>query len=113
MLLRLDPTDNRPIYLQIYGSILGAIDSGRMGPGERLPVARRLAASLGVNMHTVLKAYQMLREDGRIEIRRGRGATVIGGVDSGWEQVISHAIRLAKAVEVPKDEFVRRIEQEW
>ncbi|MEU2050598.1 GntR family transcriptional regulator, partial [Streptomyces albidoflavus] len=49
---------------------------GGFAPGDRLPAARTLADSLGVNVHTVLRGYQQLRDEGLIELRRGRGAVV-------------------------------------
>ena len=44
--------------------------------GDRLPAAREVAQSLGINLHTVLRAYQQLREEGLVDLRRGRGAVV-------------------------------------
>lgn len=76
MLIRVDPAATAPIFAQIAQSIRAALVAGEAGPGERLPAARDLAESLGVNLHTVLKAYQLLRDEGVVEMRRGRGAVV-------------------------------------
>ena len=71
MLIRIDPGSDQPIYLQIAKSIETQIEGGALRAGERLPSARSLSASLGINMHTVLKAYlndteraRVLRSDG-------------------------------------------------
>jgi len=76
MLVRVDPGAREPLAEQIAGQIRGAVAAGTLTPGDRLAPARELADGLGVNMHTVLRAYAALRDEGLIELRRGRGATV-------------------------------------
>lgn len=76
MLVRIDPSASEPIYAQLAAQIRSAVARGDVAPGERLPAARDLAESLQVNLHTVLRAYQDLRDEGLIELRRGRGAVV-------------------------------------
>jgi GntR family transcriptional regulator len=65
-----DPTD---LYQQVAGEIRRAIAEGEARPGERLPPAKDLAAVLGVNTNTVLRALRVLRDEGLLEFRRGRG----------------------------------------
>jgi GntR family transcriptional regulator len=76
MLIRVDPTREEPVFSQLASSVRADIVAGRTRPGDRLPSAREVAASLGVNLHTVLHAYQELRDEGLIDMRRGRGAIV-------------------------------------
>lgn len=76
MFFRIDPDSAEPIFEQIAGCVRLAALAGELTPGEKLPPARQLADSLIVNVHTVLRAYQDLRDEGLIELRRGRGATV-------------------------------------
>lgn len=70
-----DPTD---LYEQVAAEIRRAIAEGEAEPGERLPPAKDLAAVLGVNMNTVLRALRLLRQEGLLEFRRGRGISVAG-----------------------------------
>jgi len=76
MLIRIDPTREEPVFAQIAASVRGDIASGRVAPGERLPAAKQVASALGVNAHTVLHAYQELRDEGLVDMRPGRGAVV-------------------------------------
>ena len=76
MLIRIDPTRDEPVFGQIAASVRSEIFAGRVAAGERLPAAKQIAASLGVNQHTVLHAYQLLRDEGLVDMRPGRGAVV-------------------------------------
>ena len=75
-----DPTD---LYEQVAAEIRRAIADGEAKPGERLPAAKDLAAILGVNKNTVLRSLQLLRQEGLLDFRRGRGITVAGTPERG------------------------------
>jgi DNA-binding transcriptional regulator YhcF (GntR family) len=79
MLIKFEPNDTTPLYHQIATAVRRAIREGDISEGDRLPATRDLATSLGVNMHTVVRAYGILRDEGLLEMRRGRGATVTPG----------------------------------
>ncbi|HSF61480.1 MAG TPA: GntR family transcriptional regulator [Gaiellaceae bacterium] len=75
-----DPTD---LYEQVAAEIRRAIADGEARPGERLPPAKDLAAVLGVNTNTVLRSLRLLRDEGLLEFRRGRGISVAGTPEQG------------------------------
>lgn len=76
MYLFLDPGSTTPLFEQLVAGIRAQVIDGTLAPGERLPAARDLGDSLDVNVHTVLRAYQVLRDEGFVDLRRGRGAVV-------------------------------------
>lgn len=81
MLLRVDPRRSTPLFTQLADAVRTEIVADRARPGDRLPSARDVAASLDVNLHTVLHAYQVLRDEGLVQMHRGRGAVVTPAAD--------------------------------
>src|SRR6266704_2172926 len=81
--VNIDRSAGPPLHEQVAAQIRRAIADGDAGPGERLPLAKDLAAVLGVNKITVLRALHLLREEGLLEFRRGRGITVVGTPQRG------------------------------
>src|SRR6187401_2116497 len=75
-----DPTD---LYEQVAAEIRRAIADGEAKPGDRPPPAKDLAAVLGVNTNTVLRALRLLRDEGLLEFRRGLGISVAGTPERG------------------------------
>lgn len=76
MLFRVDPESDAPLHRQVSNSVRTGLATGKIVPGDRLPSARDVAAGLEINVHTVLRAYQDLRDEGLLELHRGRGAIV-------------------------------------
>ncbi|GAA1470595.1 GntR family transcriptional regulator [Microbacterium thalassium] len=81
MLIRIDPTSDQPLFEQVAASVRADAAAGRLRAGDRLPAAREVAPALGVNLHTVLRAYQELRDEGLVDMRRGRGAVLTAAVE--------------------------------
>jgi len=71
------------LHVQVAAQIRRAIADGEAKPGERLPPARDLAAELGVNRNTVLRALRLLRDEGLLDFKRGRGVHVTGSPQRG------------------------------
>ena len=76
MLLAIDLQSETPIYTQIAQQIIEGIAKGELVPGEGLPSVRSLAVDLGVNLHTVNKAYHLLKQDGYVQINRKQGVII-------------------------------------
>jgi GntR family transcriptional regulator len=74
----IDPHSAVALHEQVAAALRRAIAEGQAQVGERLPPARDLAAVMGVNANTVLRALRALRDEGLVEFRRGRGVTVTG-----------------------------------
>ena len=76
MLIRIDKNAEDPLYLQIRDQIIVAIAREEITPGSALPSVRSLATDLGINLHTVNKAYAVLRDEGYVVMRGRAGATI-------------------------------------
>jgi GntR family transcriptional regulator len=101
-----------PLYEQVASEIRRAIADGEAKPGERLPPARDLAAVLGVNANTVFRALRLLRDEGLLEFRRGRGVTVTGAATERGA-VLSRArdlMQFAQRQGYHRDELIQIIE---
>ncbi|MFT2708407.1 GntR family transcriptional regulator [Clavibacter zhangzhiyongii] len=112
MLITVDPAARASLAEQVATRIRHAIARGDLASGERLPSARDLAASVDVNMHTVLRAYAALQEDGLIELRRGRGATVIRSGHASFDRLRTLVEELrdqAETLGVPLDDLLTMI----
>jgi GntR family transcriptional regulator len=83
VILSVDLTSEVPIYQQIRDRIVEAIAEGRLAEGSPLPSTRQLAVDLGINFHTVNKAYDLLRQQGLVRLNRKSGAVVRRDAGSG------------------------------
>lgn len=103
MIVRIDQTLPEPVYLQVRDQIVAAIARGELSPADRLPSVRALASDLGINLHTVNKAYAVLRDEGYL-LMRGRSGAVVADYQqaasaerkaAGAERLASELYRLA------------------
>jgi GntR family transcriptional regulator len=110
--VKIDRGDPALLHDQVAADIRRAIADGEARPGERLPPARDLAAVLGVNANTVLRALRLLRDEGLLEFRRGRGIRVAG--DAQAKSVVlakaRELVHIARSEGYRKDELLRLID---
>ena len=112
LIVKIDRQEPTELFEQVAAEIRRAIADGEAKPGERLPPARDLAAVLGVNTNTVLRSLRLLREEGLLEFRRGRGVTVAGTPEKG--AVIARArelVSFARQQGYRRDELIELIEE--
>ena len=76
MVITVDKLSDAPLYLQLRDAVITGIASGELRPGDALPSVRSLAEDLGINLHTVNKAYATLRDEGYVIMLGRRGAYV-------------------------------------
>ena len=116
MILEIDFNSDEALYLQICNRVILGIASDEIQEGDSLPSVRQLADSIGINMHTVNKAYAMLRQEGFVKIDRRKGAVI--ALDADKLQTIQELRRdlrviLAKARcrSVTKEEMIALVEE--
>lgn len=76
MILEVDFNSEEALYIQLRNQIIVGIATNRLKEGESLPSVRQLAESIGINMHTVNKAYTVLKQEGFVKVDRRRGAVI-------------------------------------
>lgn len=76
MIIKINFNSTEAIYMQLRNQIIMAIATAKLQEGDSLPSVRQLAEEVGINMHTVNKAYALLREEGIIHLDRRRGAVI-------------------------------------
>jgi DNA-binding transcriptional regulator YhcF (GntR family) len=110
--VKIDRDEPLELHEQVASEIRRAIADGEARPGERLPPAKDLAAVLGVNTNTVLRALRQLRDEGLLEFRRGRGVTVTGTPEHGVVlERTRELVRFARTQGYRPDELIRIIRQ--
>lgn len=81
MMIEIDFNSDEALYLQIRNQIIVGIATSQFCEGDYLPSVRQLADSIGINMHTVNKAYTVLRQEGFVKVDRRKGAVIAIDVD--------------------------------
>lgn len=93
MFMEVDAAAKEPLYQQIRNQVVAGIATGELTPGTQLPSVRALAADLGINLHTVNKAYAVLRDEGFIHMRGRAGAVVAHPEDDARKDRSERALR--------------------
>lgn len=81
MILQIDFNSDEAIYIQLRNQIIIGIATERIREGDALPSVRQLADNIGINMHTVNKAYSVLKQEGFVKLDRRRGAVIAVDID--------------------------------
>jgi GntR family transcriptional regulator len=108
--VNIDRDDAALLHEQVAAAIRRSIAAGEAKPGERLPPARHLAAVMGVNSNTVLRALRILRDEGLLEMRPKRGITVVGTPsDSALRNRIAEMVSFARSQGYTSAELIRMV----
>ena len=104
MLIEIDFDSEEALYIQLRNQIVLGIATNQYQEGESLPSVRQLAERIGINMHTVNKAYHVLRQEGFIRLDRRNGAVVFLDADKAQDiRELQQALRVTLAKAVCKD----------
>lgn len=109
----IDHTSKEHLQDQVANCVRRGVATGELTIGEQLPPAAELATALSVDRNTVLAAYRLLRDDGVLEFRRGRGARVVsaGPVLSSVTEAAQHLINTASMNGLGKNDLIRIIKE--
>ena len=81
MIIEIDFNSDEAIYLQLRNQIIMGIATAQFQEGDSLPSVRQLADTIGINMHTVNKAYTVLKQEGYVKVDRRKGAVIAIDID--------------------------------
>ena len=81
MFIEIDFNSDEAIYMQLRNQIIMGIATAQFQEGDMLPSVRQLAENIGINMHTVNKAYTVLKQEGYVKVDRRRGAMIAIDID--------------------------------
>lgn len=116
MILRIDFNSDEALYMQLRNQIIMGIATGRIREGDSLPSVRQLADHISINMHTVNKAYAVLRQEGFVKLDRRRGAVV--SLEADKRQALEEmknemAVAMAKGIckGVSREEIHRLVDE--
>ncbi len=121
MLIQINMRDDVPIYEQLRREIIKGILTGALEPGEVLPSVRNMAENLSINMHTVSKAYNILKNEGFLSLEKSNRATVndrraLNADDGFMSQLEKEVERLmieAKCRGMDKNQLLKMVEQKF
>ena len=116
MIIKIDFNSDEAIYMQITNQIIMGIAKRQICDGDQLPSIRNMADEIGINMHTVNKAYTVLRQAGYVKLDRRRGAIVSVDVDKieAIEEIRRElSVTLAKAgcMHISKEEIHELVDE--
>jgi DNA-binding transcriptional regulator YhcF (GntR family) len=116
MLIEIDYNSNEALYLQVCNQIILGIATSRLSEGDELPSVRAMADSIGINMHTVNKAYALLRQEGYVKVDRRRGAVIAVSNDriGAMEDLKEHlriALARSRCKNISREEVHRLIDE--
>lgn len=116
MIIEIDFNSDEAIYLQLRNQIIMGIATSRFREGDSLPSVRQLADLIGINMHTVNKAYTVLKQEGYVKVDRRRGAVI--AVDADRMQALEDLRRQLQVIlaessckNISKEEIHEMIEE--
>ncbi len=110
MIIEIDFNSDEAIYLQLRNQIIFGIATSHFREGDSLPSVRQLAETVGINMHTVNKAYTVLKQEGYVKVDRRKGAVI--AVDTDKRKMMTQLKRELQVLiargsckNITKDEF--------
>ena len=120
MFLEIDFKSDLPIYEQIRREIIIGLAKGNIKAGDKLPSVREMAENIGINLHTVNKAYKLLEADGVISMDRRFGSLISENInpmaaydEAKIESELDLLIAIAKLKGLRKEEFIDHINKKW